>query len=74
MQFSLSYNINFIEKHFTIDNSLPGRDNQFSLNPTQMRSLCKFRDNYTKMTKNLGLKYLPEELDVRENYRGRWSL
>ena len=39
-----------------------------------MRSLCKFRDNYTKMTKNLGLKYLPEELDVRENYRGRWSL
>lgn len=72
--FALSYNINFIEKHFTIDNSLPGRDNQFSLNPSQMRSLCKFRDNYTKMTKNLGLKYLPEELDVRENYRGRWSL
>ena len=30
---SLSYGISLIEKHFTIDNSLPGRDNKFAILP-----------------------------------------
>ena len=28
---SLEYGVDWIEKHFTIDKSLPGRDNKFSI-------------------------------------------
>ena len=62
-----------LEKHFTIDNELPGRDNKFALNPV----------NFKKMTNKINLAYLSlidhgidyqnSEKDVVLNYRGRWE-
>lgn len=63
----------FIEKHFTIDQDLPGRDNKFAILPDELKSLCEFRDNYQKMNRDLGLDLQDCELDTFENYRGRWS-
>ena len=71
--FALNYGVDYIEKHFTIDNSLPGRDNKFSLNPDKLKKLCNLRDNFFLMNKNLGINYQTSESDVRNNYRGRWS-
>jgi len=63
----------FVEKHFTIDQNLPGRDNKFAILPEQMRAISDFRDDYKKMYKDLGLDLQESEMDTYQNYRGRWS-
>ena len=63
----------FIEKHFTIDNSLPGRDNEFSITPEELKRLVTYRDNYYLMNQDLGKEMQEIERDVHENYRSRWS-
>ena len=35
-----------VEKHFTIDNDLPGRDNKFALLPDEMKKICDYRDAF----------------------------
>jgi N,N'-diacetyllegionaminate synthase len=62
-----------IEKHFTSDNSLPGRDNKFALNPV----------NFLEMVTNIriaeealierGIEASELEQDTINNYRGRWG-
>ena len=42
---SLEYGVDWIEKHFTIDKNLPGRDNKFSILPDEMSEL----NNYIKL-------------------------
>lgn len=70
---SLEYNIDYLEKHFTIDQNLPGRDNKFAILPQDLK---KFSD-YIKLreaAKNfLGNDYLPEEKEARDTYTGRWG-
>ena len=63
----------YIEKHFTIDRSLPGRDNKFALLPENLKQLTQFRDNLKNMKINKGLDLQECEVDVFENYRGRWT-
>ncbi len=63
----------YIEKHFTIDQSLPGRDNKFAILPSQMKDLSNFRNLFESMTENLGMNLQGCEKDTYENYRGRWS-
>jgi len=70
---ALDYDIEFIEKHFTIDNNLPGRDNQFSILPQEMKILSDYRNNLNIMNKDLGPEMQDIELDVHNNMRQRWS-
>ena len=63
----------FIEKHFTIDPSLPGRDNKFAITPEQLKQLSDFKEKYIKMSLDHGLDLQDSEKDTYENYRGRWS-
>ena len=62
-----------VEKHFTIDNNLPGRDNKFALLPDEMKTISKYRDIFFKMSINKGLDIQECEMDIYNNYRGRWS-
>lgn len=62
-----------IEKHFTIDQDLPGRDNKFAITPKEMKKLADFRSNYVKMNIDRGLDLQENEMDTYQNYRGRWS-
>ena len=39
---SLEYNIQYIEKHFTTDQSLPGRDNKFAILPEDLKNLSDY--------------------------------
>ena len=71
---SLEYGVDWIEKHFTIDKSLPGRDNKFSILPDEMLEL----NNYIKLREEtsqfLGRDYQDIEAETRENYTGRWDM
>ena len=70
---SLDFGVDVIEKHFTIDSSLPGRDNQFAINELELKELCAYVSNRDIMGIYYGVDYLPCETDMRENYRGRWD-
>ena len=69
----MNYKIDFIEKHFTINNNLPGRDNKFALLPNQMKFLVDYKNSINKMSIFHGTKFQKIESDMRKNYRGRWS-
>ena len=58
---SLEYNIDVIEKHFTIDHKLPGRDNQFAILPHELKFLCNLRNSRLKLKEYLGNEYLENE-------------
>ena len=63
----------YIEKHFTIDKNLPGRDNKFAILPDELLALSDFRDLFNQMKIDKGLDLQDCELDTFNNYRGRWS-
>ena len=70
---SLGMNISFIEKHFTIDNDLPGRDNKFAILPETMKSLSHYIKISDKVMNGKGPDFQECELDSRENYTGRFD-
>ncbi len=70
---ALNYGVEFIEKHFTTDNNLPGRDNQFSILPNEMKILSDYRNNLELINKDLGPEMQDIESDVHNNMRQRWS-
>jgi sialic acid synthase SpsE len=65
--------IDDIEKHFTIDNNLPGRDNKFAILPDDMKKLSKYINISNKVMISKGCDYQECELDTRENYTGRFN-
>ncbi len=62
-----------LEKHFSIDNNLPGRDNKFAILPRELSIIVKYRDKVEQMNKKKGLGLQKCEQDIYKNYRGRWS-
>ena len=63
----------YIEKHFTTNKSLPGRDNKFAILPSDLNKISKFRDVFTHMSINKGLDLQNCEMSIYKDYRGRWS-
>jgi len=70
---AICFGAKIIEKHFTIDNDLPGRDNKFAILPTDLKKISNFRFNFHNMMINQGLDLQKSEYDIFKNYRGRWS-
>ncbi len=69
----LEYNPAYIEKHFTIDNNLPGKDNKFSILPHEMKTLSLYIKERKKINRFKGYDFQNIEKEVRINYRNRWS-
>ncbi len=67
------YNIKAIEKHFTIDNDLPGRDNKFALLPNQFEKMVKNHKEVLLGLIDHGVDYQECEKNTVKNYRGRWG-
>ena len=63
----------FVEKHFTIDSSLPGRDNKFAILPSQFLQLKKNIDRYYLMFQKKNEFFISQEKEIRNIYTGRWS-
>ena len=70
---AISAGCEYVEKHFTIDNDLPGRDNKFAILPKKMKLLSDFRDAVEEMNEYHGRDFQDIEYDTVQNYRGRWS-
>lgn len=71
---SLEYGVTVIEKHFTTDNNLPGRDNKFAVLPADFARLSGYIRRREAMTVDRGPDYQPKEQEIRDVYRGRWQL
>jgi N,N'-diacetyllegionaminate synthase len=71
--FALSNGAVAIEKHFTIDNSLPGRDNKFAILESDLKFICDYQLKIEEMLIDKGLELQESEIDAYENYRGRWK-
>ena len=70
---SLKYNPKYIEKHFTVDYSLPGRDNKFAILPKDLKSLKNIIIKNTLANKFKGKDFLKCETEARKIYSGRWN-
>ena len=62
-----------IEKHFTIDNNLPGRDNKFAILPIELLGLRNYINYINDMMIDHGTGYNELEYDSRTNYAGRFN-
>ena len=71
--YSLEYNLNYIEKHFTTDHELPGRDNKFAILPEEMKTLTDHIDKRGKAFTDHGINYQLIESSARQDYRGRFN-
>ena len=60
-----------IEKHFTINRNLQGRDNKFSLNEKDLSAINVLREKFYNFNINKGLGI--QKKDIFKNYRGRWQ-
>jgi sialic acid synthase SpsE len=70
---AISHGASFIEKHFTINKKLPGRDNKFAILPDDLKMISNFKNFYVSGRKFKGLNVQKCERDIYKNYRGRWS-
>ena len=70
---AISLGASFVEKHFTINKKLPGRDNKFAILPVDLKKICNYRDNFYFMNINKGKNVQKCEMDIFKHYRGRWS-
>ena len=70
--FAMANNACLIEKHFTINKKLPGRDNKFSITPNEFKKMSNIRDIFEDFNLKRGLNIQKSEIDIKKNYRGRW--
>jgi len=71
--FAIFHGAILVEKHFTTNNNLQGRDNKFALLPKDFEKLDKVRKIYYQFNKSNGLGLQENEKDIYKNYRGRWT-
>ena len=69
---SLSMGVILIEKHFTTNNNLPGRDNKFAILPKNMEELSQNIKKFYIMYKSKKLGFIKQEKEIRKVYSGRW--
>ena len=70
---AMGYGFSAIEKHFTIDRELPGRDNKFAILPHEMKELTEYIKIYNEMHQSHGLDYQACEESSRTHYAGRFN-
>ncbi len=70
---ALTYGASVIEKHFTTDKDLPGRDNKFALDPEEFKIMTQQIELTKSALLDHGKEFQDLETDTMENYRGRWE-
>ncbi len=66
---AVSYGVECVEMHFTVDRTLPGKDQAISKLPKEIREICQWRDKVKVMM--LGENGFPDE--GARKYIGRWG-
>ena len=70
---ALEYNLDILEKHFTLDRNLPGRDNKFAILPHELKDLSDYIKLREEVNKSHGDGYLGVEEESRKWMTGRFS-
>ena len=70
---SIAYGSRVVEKHFTVDKELPGRDNKFALDPLEFSEMVKNIRDAEKACYYHGPEPRDIESDTMLSYRGRWG-
>lgn len=70
---ALEFDINYIEKHFTIDHSLPGRDNKFAILPHELKDLSDYIKLRDDALIDHGAGFLSCEQEARDVQTGRFN-
>ena len=70
---SVTHGCTVIEKHFTSDKNLPGRDNKFALIKDEFRQMVDACEQAVLANIDLGIDYLDIEATTVNDYRGRWG-
>jgi sialic acid synthase SpsE len=70
---SAAFGVQVVEKHFTTDHELPGRDNKFALLPSQFSEMALNFNMALQACIYRGMNAQDSEQDIMKNYRGRWS-
>ncbi len=70
---AITLGASYLEKHFTIDNNLPGRDNKFAILPEELNKISQFKNKFIKMMDHKNINLKEGEMDIFNNYRGRWG-
>jgi len=70
---AVGFGVSVVEKHFTSDNELPGRDNQFALLPEEFGQMAAFFEEAKLACRYRGVDAQESEQDIINNYRGRWG-
>ena len=70
--FAFGMGVTLIEKHFTVDNKLPGRDNKFAILPKDLKELIDKSKEFYEMYENKKNNFIKQELEIRKVYTGRW--
>lgn len=70
---SVALGARVVEKHFTVDKNLPGRDNKFALDPSEFSQMVENIRNAEQSCVNHGPEPRDAERDTMISYRGRWG-
>lgn len=70
---AIEFGAEVIEKHFTIDKDLPGRDNKFAILPEEMLNLTDYIKHREQMLLDHGNGYQESERESRNIYTGRFN-
>ena len=70
---AIEFGAQVIEKHFTVDNDLPGRDNKFAILPNDLNDLSSYIKLRKEMLIDHGIDHQKCETDSRINYAGRFN-
>ena len=70
---SVAFGACAVEKHFTIDKQLPGRDNKFALDPPEFSAMVRNIRNAERTCHYHGPGPRDVESDTMLSYRGRWG-
>jgi len=70
---AISLGAQVVEKHFTIDKQLEGRDNHFALDPIEFAKIAEYAKISSEMREVRGLSFQEIETEIREVYKGRWT-
>lgn len=70
---AMSMGIEILEKHLTLDRTLPGKDQNMSTTIDEFMKICHWRDLCIKMLGHYNPSLSEEELKVRKIYIGKWG-
>jgi sialic acid synthase SpsE len=63
----------YVEKHFTLDRKMPGRDQPLSAEPAELKEICAFARTAEAMMGPGRNDLFDEEVPARNRYVGRWG-